>query len=508
MHRPRHQEFLARVASLPRHGIGLSVDVYSPDIGELVGALRRAQLPVRYLEMFKAHPSALKAVRSNIPDLAFEYHGEGMWMTQPDWLTAYPASAAVDEAATHVQILGASWLTHECASKQMAGYAFGTYLPPLLTEESASITARQAEWVQARLDVQGQTHDPSIRTRPTPLLLLETPPVTYVAFGDVEYAEFFRLVTEQAACGLVLDIGHIWTVYRYRGHGTDKDLPAFLDAFLDTFPLERVVQIHVAGLAEHPAIRARDWEGSPQWLDCHSAPVPSIVFDMLDRILQHPRLCHLRGLALEVDTKPVEMIVQELAQFRARYDWWEYRALDQGNASDCFDASGGGPSPLERSSAEVIPFQKEASGSVCSETLERLAEGYRQYVEIITGQRSKESEECSEKFTVDPECLRQYVEHYRPFEILEWGGALQDMFPRTVSALQSRMISLDEFVSFWFQNPRPIDDLYDFFLLKIDRFVEFVESRMPDEVPVARHEAEALRQSYIMVNERGDLPSG
>ena len=57
-------------------------------------------------------------------------------------------------------------------------------------------------------------------------------------------------MTDRAACGLVLDIGHLWTVYRYTGSWRRQRLEDFAAQFLEAFPMERVVEIHVAGLAE------------------------------------------------------------------------------------------------------------------------------------------------------------------------------------------------------------------------------------------------------------------
>ena len=48
------------------------------------------------------------------------------------------------------------------------------------------------------------------------------------------------------------------------------------------------------------------------------------------------------------------------------------------------------------------------------------------------------------------------------------------MFPRTCALLLAANISLTQFIPFWFDKPRLEQDDYDFFLLKIDRFVEFV----------------------------------
>ncbi len=71
-----------------------------------------------------------------------EYHGDGRWLTQPDMGTGYPLDAELAQATTHLKTLGSCWMSHECATKQMAGYSFKTYLPPLFTRAGARVTAR------------------------------------------------------------------------------------------------------------------------------------------------------------------------------------------------------------------------------------------------------------------------------------------------------------------------------------------------------------------------------
>jgi hypothetical protein len=67
--------------------------------------------------------------------------------------------------------------------------------------------------------------------------------------------------------------------------------------------------------------------------------------------------------------------------------------------------------------------------------------------------------------------------------------------------LRERGIALEEFVTFWFRDPQPPADLYDFFLLKVDRFVAFIREVAPDVEELAAAEAEWLRQAYRLANE-------
>ena len=75
------------------------------------------------------------------------------------------------------------------------------------------------------------------------------------------------------------------------------------------------------------------------------------------------------------------------------------------------------------------------------------------------------------------------------------------MFPQTCRALAERGICLTEFVSFWFRSPRPLTHSYDFFLLKIERFLEFVMERAPDARLCAEQESDMLRLAYAQANE-------
>ena len=77
---------------------------------------------------------------------------------------------------------------------------------------------------------------------------------------------------------------------------------------------------------------------------------------------------------------------------------------------------------------------------------------------------------------------------------------MTDMFPETCRGLRQERVALDDFVPWWFQRPRPADRPYDFFLLKIDRFVEFVGEQAPALLDLARREAEVLRQAYEDAN--------
>lgn len=96
----------------------------------------------------------------------------------------------------------------------------------------------------------------------------------------------------------------------------------------------------------------------------------------------------------------------------------------------------------------------------------------------------------------DESGLAHYLGHYLPHEILEWGGVVRDMFPDTCRELERAGIPLNDFVRFWFREPRDAGRAYDFFLLKISRFVEFVGEALPAALGTAEREADSLRAGY------------
>ena len=206
-------EFIQRAGQIPAHGLGLSVDVYSPPVMHLVQHLREEGLQPGYLEIFKATTPALQWVRRQLPHIKLTYHGEGLWVTQPDFPQSSSGRQGVAEACAQITALGSAWLNHECATKHIAGYGFGTYLPPLYTPLSARMTAQNLAYVQGQLDEQVRRHGSGAT-----LVLLEMPPLTYFACGVSRNPRIFSI--GDCAGGVRLGAGHRSLVDRLSLHGS------------------------------------------------------------------------------------------------------------------------------------------------------------------------------------------------------------------------------------------------------------------------------------------------
>ena len=469
------REFYNRAARILLHGAGLSVDVFSPELVDLDSALEQAGLRPDYWEVFEASSAELTRIRRALAPTPCAYHAEGVWLIDPELVSRFPWVEQTRRMARHAENLGAAWINHECASKQFAGYSFGTYLPPLFTRAAAEVTAANAVRCQRVLD---QCFE-STASRPAPLLLLELPPLTYFSFGDLAPAEFFVQIAQAAPCGFVLDIGHLWTIWRY-GQRNGVSLDSFTKTFLEAFPLHRVIQIHLAGLASaHPANKS----DVPLWIDAHAAPVPQVLWRLLDRVLSHPGLTSLKGVALEVDTKAVPLIVEEFGDLRERSATVDLRT-----------DSASKPRP---SHSQPLP----SSGTGV------LAELYGTYARVVSGQQTVEKSSLEPlSQNLNREGLHQYVRDYLPNELLHWGGDLEDLFPQLSRTLKERGISEQEFVRFWFRQPYPAQDAYDFFDIKLDRWMEFVREVAPDLAEETQREVTVLQRLHAELN-HGAVPS-
>jgi hypothetical protein len=111
---------------------------------------------------------------------------------------------------------------------------------------------------------------------------------------------FFRTVAEAADCGILLDLHNVWANER---NGRQP-----VASLVDELPLERVVEVHLAG-------------GEPYrgyWMDAHSGPSPPPLLDLAADVV--PRLPNLKALVFEMMPEYVEARGLRLADFEAQLE--------------------------------------------------------------------------------------------------------------------------------------------------------------------------------------------
>jgi uncharacterized protein len=121
-------------------------------------------------------------------------------------------------------------------------------------------------------------------------LLIENSPLYFELPGStMPQTEFIRRICSGSDAGLLLDLTHLYISSRNIG----------FDPFaaLRELPLERVVEIHLSGVSV---------EGGVHW-DCHAAPIPEVVLDLLHVAARAPGL---RAVTLEYNWRAAYSVAE------------------------------------------------------------------------------------------------------------------------------------------------------------------------------------------------------
>jgi uncharacterized protein (UPF0276 family) len=143
---------------------------------------------------------------------------------------------AIARARSLAELYRSPWVAEhfQCLHTEDGTYNLNYVFPPLYTEEFLERFVANANALQGRLD--------------QPLVMENIPGFFDVTASRMPEALWLRRFFERTNAGFLLDLPHIWLEAHYR----DVDPKAFLA----DFPLERVVELHVAGVEPD-----RDLEG-------------------------------------------------------------------------------------------------------------------------------------------------------------------------------------------------------------------------------------------------------
>lgn len=156
---------------------------------------------------------------------------------------------AIQRARSLAELYRSPWVAEhfQCLHTEDGSYNLNYVFPPLYTEEFLDRFVANANALQARLD--------------QPLVMENIPGFFDVAASRIPEADWLRRFFERTGVGFLLDLPHIWLEAHYHGVAPLR--------FLADFPLERVVELHVAGVEED-----RDLEGP--WI-APAEPAPAML---------------------------------------------------------------------------------------------------------------------------------------------------------------------------------------------------------------------------------------
>ena len=199
--------------------------------------------PENYMRRGGYYPAALERIGRNYPLVT---HG----LTLSIGAVSPPDREYTTELANEVARLDTPWHSDHLAFTSGSGRAFHELLPLKLAADTAK---RVADRLEALADT---------LARP---VAIEN--VTYYArLGRAELSEgdFLHTLFEHTRAGFLLDVNNVYV--NAQNHGQDAR------RVLESFPLERAIEIHVAGHTRTP---------SGLILDTHGAPVVPEVLELL-----------------------------------------------------------------------------------------------------------------------------------------------------------------------------------------------------------------------------------
>lgn len=198
--------------------------------------------------------------------------------------------AWIAETAALARSIGAAWLCGDAGLWHVGprDRGHGVLLPPVLTRASADAMAANVRRLREASGFE---------------VLPENPPA-HVYLGELHVLDYFAHVADAADAGLLLDVAHLAIHQRATGR-------AQLDG-LDGFPLDRVVEVHVAGASEFES-------GGRRFVDDDHAPAPlADTWEILAYVL--PRAPQLRAVVYECERNPIGAVV---ANFERIAKQWE-----------------------------------------------------------------------------------------------------------------------------------------------------------------------------------------
>jgi uncharacterized protein (UPF0276 family) len=279
------------MGELPWMGLGLSSNLNASDVPHPYRLLERFPGLFDYVE-YSAPLSIVDARReASLFEELWERRLEVPVLFHPVHLNLYGPTLepqpALSDLTHHLAEVGSPWVSNDVAWWHQAGQPFPGYfyLPPPFDRSGLHDCTAHALHVQAAVSVP---------------LVLENPAVI-ACRGGMHVLDFMAQLHRRTGLDLLLDLGHLFSYQLARG------IPIF--SGLDGFPLDRVVEIHLAGGMVTGRGKRRFY------VDDHSQPLRDELLEMLASIV--PRCDRLRAVTLEADGLPPGVVAKLLQSLRS-----------------------------------------------------------------------------------------------------------------------------------------------------------------------------------------------
>lgn len=274
------------MTTLPVLGLGLSSNAQTHDAPKpyaLLDAHRGLFDYVEYsapldLEVARAEATLFAEMERRRSDVPLVYHPVHINLWGPELESAERLAAC----AAHVKAVGSPWVSNDVGWWHHRGQALPgyQYLSPPLSNDALSECVAHAVHVRDAM--------------PVPVLLEN--PVVMTARGELHVLEFMAKLSSATGCGLLLDVGHLFSHQLARGLALTEGL--------HDFPWERVVQLHVAGGVVKDRL----------YIDDHTRPMRDEVWALFEDV--RARCKNLCAITYEGDGHPDVVALHTLRRLR------------------------------------------------------------------------------------------------------------------------------------------------------------------------------------------------
>lgn len=142
---------------------------------------------------------------------------------------------SIQRARSLAELYRSPWVAEhfQCLHTEDGRYSLNYVFPPLYTDEFLARFTRNATALQERLD--------------QPLVMENIPGFFDVRASQMPEPVWLRRFFEATGVGFLLDLPHVWLEAHYRDMAPER--------WLAEFPLEHVVELHVAGVEDDDDLR-------------------------------------------------------------------------------------------------------------------------------------------------------------------------------------------------------------------------------------------------------------
>tara|TARA_B100000029_G_scaffold506752_2_gene590059 strand:+ start:690 stop:2330 length:1641 start_codon:yes stop_codon:yes gene_type:complete len=235
---------------LPDLGIGVGLRRQHFDVVETTDRIPEwfEVLPENFFRFGGRPRSVLRSLKETHPIVS---HGVSLNVGGPDPVR----QEYLDDLARFFDEVQPKWFTDHLCFSGAHGLEYQDLIPLPFNEEAADHVASRIRQIQSFIGLPFALENPSY--------------YTVMPGSTMHEGAFLRAVTERADCGVLLDVNNVYV--NATNHGYDPI------RFMESLPLERVIQTHLAG---HEVM------DDGMLFDTHGTYVPQKVWDLFEWLCQ------------------------------------------------------------------------------------------------------------------------------------------------------------------------------------------------------------------------------